>query len=191
VTLLSLLACTSTAPAPLANHGTRARNTDIRTIDWENRTYQLDELGPVTVHAGRAEFQISEDNRAVERGLASGSYTIAAPLFADVDHDGVDDAIIWSILASGGTGHFSDIQVYTLRAGTLAVLAEIPGGDRGDGGIRDVALDGTAVIVDRNVLAPGDGLCCPSAAQRERWTWQHGALVENVAARAAIAIEGP
>lgn len=187
---LSLLACTHAASTtPLANHGARAANTDIRTIDWENRTYQLDELGPVTVRAGRAEFQISEDNKAVERGITTGSYSIAPPLFADVDHDGVDDAIITSVLATGGTGHFSEIRIYTLGAGKLAVLGEIPGGDRGDGGIRHVALDGAALIVDRNVLGPGDGLCCASAAQRERWTWQHGELTEDLAARRPLAVE--
>ena len=187
---LSLLACThASATTPLANHGARASNTEIRAIDWENRTYQLDELGAVTVRAGRAEFQISEDSQAVERGVARGSFTVAPPLFADIDHDGVDDAIISSVLATGGTGHFSEVRIYTLRDGKLAVLAQLAGGDRGDGGIRHVALDGASVIVDRNVLAPGDGLCCPSAAQRERWTWQHGELVEDASARRPLAIE--
>ena len=139
------------------------------------------------MRAGEAHFQISEDNQAVEHGLASGSYSIAAPLFADIDHDGSDDAVIWSVLATGGTGHFSEIRIYTLRAGKLSVLGAIPGGDRGDGGLRHVALDGAAIVVERNVLGPGDGLCCASAAQRERWTWQHGELAEDVSARAPIA----
>jgi hypothetical protein len=66
------------------------------------------------------------------------------------------------------------------------VLAVIAGGDRGDGGIRRVALDGRALIVERNVLAEGDGLCCASSA---RWIWRAGELVEDVSARRPIPLD--
>ncbi|MBC7976534.1 MAG: hypothetical protein H7138_16295, partial [Myxococcales bacterium] len=155
--LASGLACGRTATqAPLTNQRAQASNAEIRAIDWQNHTYELDELGAVTVHAGHADFSISDDNKAVEIGTGSGSFAVEPPLFADVNGDGVDDAIISGVLATGGTGHFSEIRIYTLRSGTLVVLAAIPGGDRGDGGIRRVALDGTAVIVERNVLVEGD-----------------------------------
>jgi hypothetical protein len=184
---LSVLACAhGAATAPLANQGHGPPATEIRAIDWENHTYQLDELGAVTVRAGQADFGISDDNKAVELGTSNGSYTVAHPLFADVNGDGVDDAIIWSVLATGGTGHFSEIRIYTLRGGKVAVLAQIPGGDRGEGGIRHVALEGAALIVDRNVLAEGDGMCCASAAQRERWIWKGNEMVEDTAARKPI-----
>ena len=178
-----LAACAHGGTAPIANHGARGPASDVRTIDWQNRTYELDELGPVTVQGGHAEFGLSEDNKAVEAGPASGSYEVAPPLFADLDGDGAADAVVSSVLSTGGTGHFSEIRIYTMRAGKLVEFATIPGGDRGDGGIRRVALDGNAVIVERNVLAAGDGVCCPSGAQRERWIWRGGQMVEDVAAR--------
>jgi len=65
-------------------------------------------------------------------------------------------------------------------------LGEVLGGDRGDGGIRRIAVDGGAIIVDRNVLAEGDGACCASTWRRERWIWRDGAPVEDVAARGAL-----
>jgi hypothetical protein len=178
-----LAACAHGGTAPIANHGGHGPASDVRAIDWQNRTYVLDELGPVAVQGGHAEFGLSEDNKAVEAGPGSGSYEVAPPLFADLDGDGVEDAVICSVLSTGGTGHFSDIRIYTMRAGKLVELATIPGGDRGDGGIRHVALDGNAVLVERNVLAEGDGVCCPSGAQRERWIWRGGQVVEDVAAR--------
>jgi hypothetical protein len=70
-----------------------------------------------------------------------------------------------------------------VRGGKVVELGEIPGGDRGDGGIRRVALDRNAVIIERNVLAEGDGACCASTWRRERWTWRDGAPAEDVAAR--------
>jgi hypothetical protein len=185
--LASLPACAhATTDAPIANHGKRGPSAEIRTIDWQNHTYQLAELGAVTVKAGHADFAISDDNKAVEIGTGNGSYAVERPLFADVNGDGADDAIISSVLATGGTGHFSEIRIYTLRDGKVGVLAEIPGGDRGDGGIRRVVLDGTALIVERNVLVEGDGLCCPSAAQRERWIWKAGEMAEDASARRSI-----
>jgi hypothetical protein len=179
----AITACTHASDAPLANRGAPGATGEVRAIDWQNRTYVLDELGPVTVTNGHADFAISDDNKAVEVGAASGSYRVEPPLFADVDGDGVEDAVISGVLSTGGTGHFSDIRIYTLRAGKVVELAAIPGGDRGDGGIARVALYGRAVLVDRNMLAEGDGVCCASAGQRERWVWRAGEMVEDVGAR--------
>lgn len=169
--------------APIANHGKPATISEVRAVDWQNHTYVLDELGAVTVKAGHADFGITDDNKAVEAGGANGSYEVQRPLFADIDGDGVEDAVISGVLSTGGTGHFSDVRIYTMRAGKLVELGAIPGGDRGDGGIRHIALDGNAVIIDRNVLAEGDGACCASRWQRERWVWRNGAMTEDVPAR--------
>jgi hypothetical protein len=172
--------------APIANHGKPGATSEVRAVDWQNHTYVLDELGAVTVKAGHADFGISDDNKAVEAGGANGSYEVQRPLFADVDGDGVEDAVISGVLSTGGTGHFSDVRIYTMRGGRIVELGTIPGGDRGDGGIRKVALDGNAVIVDRNVLAEGDGACCASRWQRERWSWRNGAMTEDTAARGPL-----
>lgn len=179
-------ACAHGGDAPLANRGTPGPASEVRAIDWQNRTYVLAELGAVTVKDGHADFGISDDNQIAETGPEHGSYAVDRPLFADVDGDGIEDAVISSVLSTGGTGHFSEVRIYTMRAKKIVELGVIPGGDRGDGGIRRVALDGNTVIVERNVLAEGDGLCCASSFQRERWVWRHGALVEDVAARRAL-----
>jgi len=179
-------ACAHGGDAPIANRGKPGPEGDVRAIDWQNRTYDLGPLGAVTVKDGQADFAISDDNKVAEAGTEHASYAVDPPLFADIDGDGAVDAVISSVLSTGGTGHFSDVRIYTLRAKQLVELAVIPGGDRGDGGIRRVALDGNAVIVERNVLAGGDGLCCASSFQRERWVWRHGELVEDEAARRAL-----
>lgn len=183
---LALAACHG-APDPQRPGGASA----IRAIDWQNRTYDLADLGSIAVKAGAADFAFDDNNRIVPsgRGAGTGYYKVEPALFADVNADGTEDAIITSVTGTGGTGAFSQIQIYTVRDHKVVELAAIAGGDRGDGGIRKVTLDGAAIIVERNLLADGDGACCASQAQRERWTWKNGQLVEDTAARKTYAIE--
>lgn len=176
---LVLVAGCGHASPPLANHGGPAAGDRIRAIDWQNHTYDLSELGSVTVRQGHADFEITDDYKVVASGGTPGMLDVDPPVFADLDGDGQEEAVIRSTLATGGTGHFSEVRVFALRGGAPVELADIAGGDRGDGGIRKVVADGAALLVDRNVLAPGDGICCASRYQRERWTWQHGELVKD------------
>jgi hypothetical protein len=184
IALTALTACAHGAgDAPIANkaQGQHGPSGEIRAIDWQNRTYVLDELGPVAVKNGEGELRPTTDDDAV-----GGTYTVGRPVFGDVNGDGVEDVIVASVLSTGGTGRFSDIRIYTMKDGKVVEVAAIPGGDRGDGGIRRVTVEGSAVIVERNVLAEGDGACCASQARRERWVWRDGEITEDEAARRAI-----
>ncbi|HEY0190438.1 MAG TPA: hypothetical protein VGC42_04900 [Kofleriaceae bacterium] len=184
IAITALAACGG-SPATVGHHAGAAAG-EIRGVDWQNRTYDVDELGPVAVHAGQADFAITEDGKAAAAGPSRGSYRVAPPLFADLDGDGVEDAVIASVTGLGGTGMFSQIELFTIRDHKVAPLGAIPGGDRGDGGIRKVSLAGAALIVERNVLAEGDGTCCASTYQVERWVWKrggHGEMAEDTAAR--------
>ena len=42
------------------------------------------------------------------------------------------------------------------------------------------------MVVERNVLAEGDGACCASTWRRERWIWRGGQLVEDATARGPL-----
>jgi hypothetical protein len=172
--------------SPLANRNAAAPASGVRAIDWRNRPYALTGLGTVTVHDGRAEFALDDEGKVSATGATPASFRVEPPLFADIDGDGTEDAVISSVLGTGGTGQFSSIAVYTVRGGQVVSLGEIPGGDRGDGGIRHVALAAGAVVVERNVLADGDGACCASTWRRERWIWRGGQLVEDAAARGPL-----
>lgn len=194
--LLALTACGGRAAAPtaVANHtATTAGGLTVRAIDWQNRTYTqggaaigypvvdgeyayaLDEDGKIVA----ADYQPKDPDAYVERGW----FMVAKPVFGDVDGDGAEEALIITFENTGGSGQFTMIEVYTIRGGQEVVLGHIPGGDRGDGGISDVSLDGRTVVVDRLHAADGDGACCPSKLQRERWQWDGAAFVEDEAAR--------
>jgi hypothetical protein len=183
------MACRPAGDPPLGNRNAAAPATGVRAIDWRNRPYALTGLGTITVRDGRAEFALDDEGKVSATGATPAAFRVEPPLFADIDGDGTEDAVIGSALGTGGTGQFSSIAVYTVRGGQVVALGEIPGGDRGDGGIRGVAIDsraGSAVIVERNVLAEGDGACCASTWRRERWIWRDGQLVEDAAARGPL-----
>ena len=180
--------------------GARGSDRSIRAVDWQNRDYELgeDHMGfpSYTVKHGEYSYVMLTDGNIMQRAQydllypdgspqfeASGLFKVTAPVFGDVDGDGAEEAVITSYEDSGGTGYFSTTWVFTMRGGQPVVLATIPGGDRADGGIRDVMManDGS-IRVARND-ATGSGACCPSGIHHETWRWTGSALVEDAAAR--------
>jgi hypothetical protein len=163
----------------------------IRAIDWMNRTYQTGDA-EYTVSAGTFEYAYDEEGNIVAADyqpadpdgyVERGFFSVTEPVYADVDGDGIEEAVIILLENTGGTGMFSGIDVYTLRDGKETVLGGIPGGDRGDGGISDVRVEGQVVIVERFMSQDGDGACCPSKLQTERWRWDGKTFVEDEGAR--------
>ena len=185
----------SHATTPIANGGASAPAAgDIHAVDWANRTYQSGD-GTFTVKDGAAEFAFDEEGNEVapdyqpkdpDGYVEHGYFNVTPPRFGDVDGDGADDALVIHVYNGGGTGQFDGITVYTMRAGAPVALGEIPGGDRGDGGISDARLEGGVVLVERMMSQADDGACCPSKLQQERWAWKGGAFVEDAAARRLV-----
>jgi hypothetical protein len=186
-------AATTTTPTNTANDDGGAKT--VHDIDWLNFTYRAG-IGEMeeqyTVVNGEAEFAYDMDGNMVapdyepanpDDYVERGYFQVAAPEFGDLDGDGADEALIVSVLNTGGTGQFDAITVYTMRDGGPAILGQIPGGDRGDGGISSASITDGAVVVERMMSQEGDGACCPSKAQHEVWRFQGGAFVEDETAR--------
>jgi hypothetical protein len=180
--------------------GARAADRSIRAVDWQNRAYDLgDQHVGFTTYAvknGEYSFVMLTDGSVMERAAydrlypngsplfeASGYFKAVAPVFGDITGDGAEEAIVTTYEDSGGSGYFSTTWVFTMRAGQPVVLATIPGGDRADGGIRDVVMasDGS-IRVARND-STGGGACCPTGVHHEVWRWNGSGLVEDQAVR--------
>lgn len=136
---------------------------DVHHVDWANRGY-------TSVYAG-ADPVIVVDGEGTLDGLR---FTVGTPVFADLDGDGHDDAIIvvWRETAQGHSA--SAIEIFTVRRGAVVRLAEITGGQGLRGGIDHVELDHRSLVVVR-YAGP--------ERQRERWRWKAGKLTEDVRAR--------
>lgn len=199
IALLSTLAAASCGggaknpPTTIGNSGTAATGGEtVRDVDWMNRTYDSGDLGPVTLANGAYAFAFDENGNEVaadyepadpDAYVERGELSVSAPTYGDLDGDGREEAILVTHFYGGGTGRFTGIDVWTMKDGKETLLGSIPGGDRGDGGIANVAVDGKVVVVDRMMSMEEDGACCPSKVQIERWSWDGKAFIEDEAAR--------
>lgn len=201
ILIVTLAACGGArhASAPIGNTAApSAAPTGVRAVDWANRTYVSDGEGGggYTVTDGYYEFaydaegnEVPGDYQPTNPGeyVERGSFSVGPPVYGDVTGDGADEAIIVTSWTGGGTGHFTGISVFGMQGAAPVELGGILGGDRGDGGVADVHLDGAVVIVERYRSGDDDGACCPSQIAHERWRWADGAFVEDEAARTITA----
>lgn len=183
--MFALAACGgSSKPAVSSGGGPSAKIgvTSIRSVDFQNRTYDNTDAGAITVVNGEAEIEIDPEMPDMH-----GWFNVGAPVYGDIDGDGAEEAIVITSFNGGGTGTFTSGEVYALREGQGVVkLGEIPGGDRGDGGLDDIRIEGGKILVDRNLSTEDDGACCPSKLTKEVWTWNGSAFVEDEAARQTV-----
>lgn len=133
---------------------------DIRKVDFLNFTFEPscagEENTKVTVKNGEFSSEKQED------GYVDRFYFKVFDInYGDVTGDRVDDAVMLSVCNTGGTGNFTEGFVYSMRGGKPTLVARIPGGDRADGGLRDVSIDGGLIVIVYNDPEKTSGACCP------------------------------
>lgn len=169
--LLLVAACGGGTPkATISNHGApRGLDAAIRRVDFANRTYAtaLGDETPEQITVKDGEYERPND----ADGNSQGFFSAGKPVYGDVDGDGREDAIVITIDNGGGTGMFDVARLYMLRGADAVEVAVVPGGDRGDGGLRDVAVEPGGLRVERFLSGDGDGACCPSKLTIEHWRW--------------------
>ena len=190
-----IVGCGGAAPAPSGASNPVAASaaaSSVRSIDWMNREYTFGEAEAYRVVNGEFNYGIDENGDEhpatyqppnPDSYVEHGYFSVSAPEFADLTGDGAEEAILVMHSSTGGTERFTGIEVFSSKAGTGVSIGGIPGGDRGDGGIAGVTVDGATIVVERYLSLEGDGACCPSKLQRERWTWNGSSFVEDEKAR--------
>lgn len=159
---------TDSAGKPSREDGS-ARGGDIHAIDFRNRQYTHGDLGTFQTVDGEFSKTVDEDINV--------SFTVGAVVYGDVDGKPGDEAVVITTFNGGGTGQFDDACIYTMQDGEAVQIATIPGGDRGDGGLDSVVLNGGGkVTVKRLHSTDDDGACCPSQLKIESWRWSGGTL---------------
>jgi hypothetical protein len=153
---------------------------DIRRFDFRNFAYDTGGA-KVRVHRGRGTYQAHGDevfSYRVERVSVS---------YGDLTGDGKEEAAVTLYYTGGGTGAFSTGFIFTLRRGRLSLLAPFGGGDRADGGIREVSLRGGLLRVQRNeperMNGVPVGLCCPLYLITTTYRWDGQRLIQVGAAQ--------
>ena len=174
LSLVAIAACGGPSrPASLTNKpDPQAFDNSIRRIDFLNHTYRSnigdeDQRERITVVNGDFE----------RPGERTGFFHVDAPVYGDIDGDGIEDAIVRTVDNGGGSGNFDVAIVFTMKRGQLVELGHIHGGDRGAGGLVAFAVEPGGVVVTRHELADGEGACCPSKLAIEHWKWDGKTLV--------------
>jgi hypothetical protein len=143
-----------------ASSQTKTKNTSgIRAIDFKNYTYGS-----------------GKGKRRVKNGRWNGEYPgeylqIGKAIYGDLTGDGKEEAVLMVSESGGGSGVSSSCLVFTIAGGVPRELSSrdrdghgpysgIVGGDRGDGGIYNVAIKSGLLYVEQ--YSPGEG---PNARQ--------------------------
>lgn len=158
-------------------------------FDWANHTFQMGDASH-TLKNGEWEHEPTTDDEMAQSLSLTGVHAI------DIDRDGIDEALVALHHWPGGAGRFDELRLYRHTPTGPVMIAEIPGGDRGDGGIGMTRVEDGIVHLERMVLLPNDLSCCASLALIERWQWQDGKMVRlvdrtTVTAGPAAAEDGP
>lgn len=141
----------------------------IRAVDFMNFEYQLgDTPDPVRLRDGTY-LRESEDNRLYAE--------VRKVVYGDVTGDGAEEAIVLTLVSTGGTGQFTDGFVYEMRGDTPALLGSLGAGDRADGGIHDVSVRDGRLVVERYGRFEAGGACCPQFVETEELRLVGGKLV--------------
>lgn len=155
-----------TVPAPT----TTATPVDLRSVDWRNRTYELDcsglELEQVT--------------------LVDGRWSMGEPAMGDPFVDGVDVIYMDITPEPGEEAAVSISCVFGAHTVMTHTFIYRPVGDEvaqvGPTVYGYPVLASDLVVGGLDVYNPvyfeGSPLCCPDAYERETWAWRNGTLSE-------------
>ena len=170
-------ASTPASAGPAAPRADGESYASVRDVPWGEREYEIDDgsgtEATVRLHDGR--YVRDDEDDELEVVLRDVQY-------GDVTNDGQEEAIVQTVVRTGGTGAFDSADVYALRDGRPTRIARIDGGDRGDGGIQSIrVVQPGQVIVSRLHSTDEDGACCPSQVIVETWQFLDGGLVHDEA----------
>ncbi len=161
--------CLLSLSLALAGATANAQN-GIRKVDFKNFTYQVangEEKETVKVTDGEYSRTSADD---------PFYFTVTDISYGDLDGDGQEEAIVRTRLNTGGTGNFTNGQIFTLKNGKPVILTEFEGGDRAYGGLAGANIANGALTVERYAPGEGGANCCPEYVETTRYKWDGAAL---------------
>ena len=107
-------------------------------------------------------------------------YIDGAELTADLDNDGVDDAVVFLLERGGGSGAFTYVAAQLNRDGQPVDAGAVRIEDRI--GVKSAAVKDGQVALDIITQGPGDVACCGMHNAHKTYAVQDGRLVETTPA---------
>lgn len=146
--------------------------SDIRKVDFKNFTYDIqifEKKEKVTLKNGEFDRNTEEDKLF---------FTAEVESYGDLDGDGKEEAVVTTMMNTGGTGNFSSGIIFAMKGGKPAVLTEFEGGDRAYGGLVSAKILNKELIVTRNDVGEAGGACCPEFHVISKYKWDGKELVQ-------------
>lgn len=145
----------------------------ISTEMLRNATYSGIYDAPITLTDGRYEGEPFVADGA-SRPIVE--YIDGAEVYGDLDGDGVDDAVVFLVENSGGTGNFVYVAAQLNRDGQPLDAGAVWIEDRIQ--VKSATIEDGQVALGLIAPGPGDGACCPSYQTGKRYVLQDGLLAE-------------
>jgi len=169
----------TTAPAQVTARP--APSSPIREVDFKNFSYPWypsDYTPPhgkrkITLRDGEMKVDAAKNTDRLWASLANVSY-------ADLTGDGKEEAIVTVTTNFDPNGSVACIFVYTLRSDGARVLWSHETGDRANGGLRSLKVEGFDLVVEqydikfdwaKGSYEQGTALCCPKRFIRSHYRW--------------------
>lgn len=161
-TVLALcLSAISPLAAPAGASRPASQDGDVRSVDFLNFVYASGCMDDTPISVRNGEYVKDDGDDKV--------YFSVTPhvVYGDLTGDGRDEAVVLTNCNTGGTGQFSTALVFGMKNGKPALLAELPIGDRADGGVHAVEIANGFLVVERYGHGPSAGACCPEFVETE------------------------
>ena len=114
--------------------------------------------------------------------FSTSSFSQKETLKCDFDElspgDGKEEAVIFSMCNTGGTGNFTEAYIYTIKDGKPVRIMLISGGDRAFGGLRDASIENGILTIESNDAGKFGGACCPEFVVTNKYRYTGTTLKE-------------
>ena len=155
---------------------TATARSAIRRVDFRNFTFPGVFEKRITLRNGKS---------TVESKYCETQYALDDVIYADLNHDGTEDAVVsvWDFAACGSSCVTYDFYIYTTNEDRPSLLWKFSSGCQGAGGLKDFRLSsrslafelfGKTRIAGTKVQSVGDdngGECCPKFYSVVRVAW--------------------
>jgi hypothetical protein len=145
---------------------------DIREVDFSNFTYDVEifETKEKLKVVNGEYYRNKEEDRLFFSAKVAG--------YGDLDGDGKEEAIVITLMNTGGTGNFTGGIIFTMKGGKPVILTGFEGGDRAYGGLVDAAIKSGILRVERYDVGEAGGACCPEFIVTSQYSWNGSELAQ-------------
>jgi hypothetical protein len=145
--------------------------SNIRKVDFKNFTYNVD------IFESKEKIKVKDgtfDRNTSEEKLY---FSVTVDSYGDLDGDGKEEAVVLTMMNTGGTGNFSSGIIFTIKGGKPVVLTSFEGGDRAYGGLVSAKIVNKMLIVQQYDVGNAGGACCPEFVVTANYAWKGKKLI--------------